>query len=242
MTLRHLRLIAVNMDGVLVNDTFSPVIHRFVVSRGGAWTAEMERAVFSQPQLQAAAATGVAGTPEEVVEQYFRERKAYLADHPVRVLDGAERLLRRLRELGVLMVCYGGLGRSHFDRHLAPYSSCFDGPQYVCTNDFRPGVKEIARGFGLRCDQALFIDDVARVADAARSLNAAFIGHPSTFEHGFQAQLMREAGVRHLVRSLDEIDEPLRRTVDAEAARGAVWRPFAAVRPREELREVLGSS
>ncbi|MFE2219737.1 HAD family phosphatase [Streptomyces canus] len=224
MALRHLRLVAVNIDGVLLNDTFSPVIHRFVVSRGGVYTAQLERAVFSQSQLAAAAAIGGEGTPEEVLEEYFREREEYLEDHPVRVLDGADRLLERLRGLGVSLICYGGLERSHFDRHLAEYAACFDEPQYVCTNRFRPGIQEIARDvFGLRCDQVLFIDDVARVAEAARSLGAAFIGHPSSYEHSFQEQLMREAGVRHLVRSLDEVDEPLLRTLDSEAADGLLW-------------------
>ncbi|MET9793762.1 hypothetical protein [Streptomyces canus] len=69
--------------------------------------------------------------------------------------------------------------------------------------------------FGLRCDQVLFIDDVARVVEAARTLGAAFIGHPSSYEHNFQEQLMREAGVRYLVRSLDEVDESLLRALDS---------------------------
>jgi hypothetical protein len=117
------------------------------------------------------------------------------------------------------------LERPHFDRHLARYAHYFDQPQYVCTNNFRPGVREIATGmFGLRCDQVLFIDDVARVAETAQTLGAAFIGHPSSYEHSFQEQLMREAGVRHLVRSLDEIDESLLYTLDSEAANGLVWR------------------
>ncbi|MFI5687545.1 HAD family hydrolase [Streptomyces sp. NPDC051636] len=224
MTLRHLRLIAVNIDGVLLNDTFSPVIHRFVVRRGGAYTAELERAVLSQPQLRAAAALGVPGTPEELVEEYFRERRAYLEDHPVRVMEGAGALLERLRATGASMVCYGGLGRSHFERHLGSYTAYFDEPRYVCTDAFRPGVREIAEDvFGLRTDQALFIDDVARVAESARELGAAFIGHPASFEHSFQRQLMHRAGVRHLVESLEGIDERLVRTLDAEAAEGRLW-------------------
>ncbi|MEU9919294.1 HAD family phosphatase [Streptomyces sp. NPDC051001] len=223
--LRHLRLIAVNIDGVLLNDTFSPVIHRFVIKNGGVYTAELERAVFSQPRLRAAAAIGVAGSPQEVAEAYFRERELYLQEHPIHPLDGAKRLLGRLHRLGVPLICYGGLERPHFDRHLAGYAHYFDQPQYVCTNDFRPGVREIATGmFGLRCDQVLFIDDVARVAETARTLGAAFIGHPSSYEHSFQEQLMREAGVRHLVRSLDEIDDSLLYTLDSEAADGLVWR------------------
>ncbi|MBL1087645.1 HAD family phosphatase [Streptomyces actinomycinicus] len=219
-----MRLIAVNIDGVLLNDTFSPVIHRMVVRNGGVYTAELERAVLSQPQLRAAAALGVPGSPQEVVDAYFRERSAYLADHPVRVLDGAGALLRRLRGTSAQLVCYGGLGRSHFDEHLAPYVRYFDGPRYVCTDAFRPGVREIAEDvFGLRRDQVLFIDDVARVAETARELGAAFIGHPTSFRHSFQRQLMRQAGVRHMVGSLDDIDEALVRTVDTEAAEGRLW-------------------
>jgi phosphoglycolate phosphatase-like HAD superfamily hydrolase len=229
MALRHLRLIAVNIDGVLLNDTFSPVIHRFVVSRGGAYTAELERAVLSQPQLRAAAALGVPGTPEEVVEAYFREREDYLKDHPVHLVEGAGALLERLRATGAFVVCYGGLGRSHFERHLTSCAACFDEPRYVCTDAFRPGIREIAEDvFGLRSDQALFIDDVARVAEAARELGAAFIGHPTTYEHSFQRQLMHQAGVRHLVESLEEIDERLLRTLDAEAAEGRLWPRTAA--------------
>lgn len=229
MALRHLRLIAVNIDGVLLNDTFSPVIHQFVVRRGGEYTAELERAVLSQPQIRAAAALGLPGRPEDVVEAYFRERGAYLVDHPVHVMEGAGALLTRLRATGAHLVCYGGLGRSHFDEHLGSYARYFDGPGYVCTDAFRPGVREIAEDvFGVRPDQALFIDDVARVAEAARELGAAFIGHPTTYEHSFQRQLMHRAGVRHLVDSLAQIDERLLRTVDAEAAVGRQWRGAGA--------------
>ncbi|MEU6381139.1 HAD family phosphatase [Streptomyces sp. NPDC046909] len=225
MALRHLRLIAVNIDGVLLNDTFSPVIHRFVVKHGGIYTAELERAVLSQPRLQAAAAIGVPGSPQEVVAAYFLERERYLAEHPVHIQDGAVRLLERLRGLDMPLICYGGLDRPHFDSYLGAYADHFEQPQYVCTDGFRPGVREIAEDvFGLRCDQVLFIDDVARVAEAARTLGAAFLGHPSSYEHSFQHQLMREAGVRHLVRSLDEVDESLLRTLDSEAAEGTMWR------------------
>jgi beta-phosphoglucomutase-like phosphatase (HAD superfamily) len=235
MTLQHVRLIAVNIDGVLLNDSFSPVIHRFLTARGVPYTAELEQALFSQPQLAAARASGLAGSPEDVVKEYFREREDYLAEHPVHLLDGAVELLETVRALrtgegaGLRMVCYGGLERTHFDRHLGFGTDYFDEPVYVCTNDFRPGLKEIAGDiFGVRLDQALFIDDVARVAEAARELGAAFIGIPSAREHSFQRQLMREAGVRHQVGSPAEVDGALLRAVDAEAAAGVVWRPVDA--------------
>jgi beta-phosphoglucomutase-like phosphatase (HAD superfamily) len=219
MIMRHLRLVALDMDGVLLNDTFSPVIHRFVVSRGGHYTADLERAVLSRPRLEAAAALGMDGAPEDVVAAYFLERQRYLEDHPVRVHDGVGRLLELLRVLDVRVICYGGLGRAHFEAYLEPYAEYFDEPTYVCTNDIRPGIREITRDiFGLRYDQALFIDDVASVAEAAHRLGAAFIGYPTAYEHSFQEQLMREAGVRHIVRSLDAIDEELLHRIDGEAA------------------------
>jgi phosphoglycolate phosphatase-like HAD superfamily hydrolase len=231
MTLQHLRLIAVNIDGVLLNDTFSPVIHRFVVNNGGRYTAELERAVLSQPRLRAAAAISSAAPPEQVVEAYFLERERYLAQHPVRLLEGAQRLLHRLRGLDTPLICYGGLDRTHFERHLGSLAHHFDTPRYVCTDGFRPGVREIAEDlYHLRCDQVLFIDDVARVAETARTLGAAFIGHPSAYRHSFQEQLMREAGVRHLVRSLDDIDDGLLHRIDHEAATSRIWQhtPLAA--------------
>ncbi|MFI1970049.1 haloacid dehalogenase-like hydrolase [Streptomyces cinnamoneus] len=226
--LSRIRLAAVNIDGVLLNDTFSPVIHDFVTSRGGRYTADVERAVFSQTQLVAAAAladaAGVDWTPERVLEVYFQERAAYLEKDPIRILDGAVDLLHRLRALGLRTVCYGGLTAEHFDRYLGEHADLFDGPGYVCTNDFRPGIAEITGDvFGLRPDEALFIDDVARVAETARSLGVAFIGHPSGFAHGFQGELMRAAGVRHVVETLSAIDEELLRTVDAEARAGTLW-------------------
>ncbi|CAM5583082.1 hypothetical protein SALBM311S_05666 [Streptomyces alboniger] len=56
------------------------------------------------------------------------------------------------------------------------------------------------------------------------ALEIPFIGHPSSFEHSFQPQLMRETGARHIVDSLHSIDEELLRTLDAEAAERSVWR------------------
>ncbi|MGK4581937.1 HAD family phosphatase [Kitasatospora sp. HPMI-4] len=226
--LSRLKAAAVNIDGVMLNDTFSPVIHRFITSRGGEYSAETERRIFSQRQADAAVviaeAAGLDWSPERVLEAYFQERDEYLERDPNRVLDGAVQLVERLRGLGLRTVCYGGLDRSHFDRHLGAHAGLFDEPGYVCTNDFRPGVTEIVTEvFGLGHDEVLFIDDVARVAEHARPLGVPFIGHPSDFEHGHQRQLMREAGVRHIVDSLDAIDESLVRILDAAAEAGLLW-------------------
>ncbi|MFE9456239.1 HAD family phosphatase [Streptomyces californicus] len=223
-----LRLAALNIDGVLLNDTFSPVIHHFITTRGGTYSAELERSIFSQPQHIAgrllAAATGGSMSGEEALAAYFEDRAAHLDRHPVTVTPGTEELLVRLRAAGLRTVCYGGLGKDHFDRHLGRYAELFDGPGYVCTNDFRPGLKEITRDvFGLRPDQALFVDDVAKVADVARALGAGFVGRPSAFVHSHQRALMEESGVRHLIDGLDEIDDGLVRRIDRDLASGTFW-------------------
>ncbi|MGQ4333058.1 HAD family phosphatase [Streptomyces hayashii] len=228
VALRHLRLAAVNIDGVLLDDTFSPVIREMVIAHGGDYSSEAEYALLSQPQIAAATvfaeATGTSMRPEELLAEYLARRDAYVTRHPVRVREGAGELLRSLRDLGLKVVCYGGLDRSHFDRFLGPYAPLFDGPGYVCTDGFRPGVHEITREvFGLGYDRAVFVDDVARVTETARSLGVPFIGHPSA-ESAHQRRLMAAAGVRHMVGALGDIDESLLRTVDDEAANGTVWR------------------
>jgi len=238
--LSTLRLAAVNIDGVLLNDTFTPVIHRMVVAHGAAYTPELEQAVLSQQRVAAArtlgAAIGSTATHQELLQAYFAEREQYVRENPVRLLDGAVSLLRTLRSAGLEVICYGGLDRSHFDRHLGAVSSLFAEPGYISTNDFRPGVREIVRDrFGLGYQEVLFIDDVAKVAESAKALDVPFIGHPSDFEYSSQRTLMRRQGVRHLVRTLYEIDEALLRTVDSESARGVCWRdgpePVATLAP-----------
>ncbi|BDH69725.1 HAD family phosphatase [Streptomyces albidoflavus] len=222
----RLRLVALNIDGVLLNDTFSPVISNFITSRGGMYDAATERRILSQPRRVAggemARAARLDVTGEQALELYFAERDRYVAENPVRLNPGATELVGRIHGLGLRTVCYGGLDKSHFDAHLGALADLFDSPGYVCTDAFRPGIKEIAALFSLGLDEVLFVDDVARVAEAARELGVAFVGHPSSFQGKFMAEL----GVRHLVGSLDAIDEELLRTVDAE---GAVW-PTGATR------------
>ncbi|KAB8162276.1 HAD family phosphatase [Streptomyces sp. 3MP-14] len=225
--LHHLRHAAVNIDGVLLTDTFSPLIHRFITSRGGAYSAEVERRVFSQRRRDAGWALAEA-VPQEMtgpqaLAAYFAERAAHLAEHPVEIAEGARALLERLRAAGLRLVCYGGLGREHFDEHLGAFTELFDDPVYFCTNDVRPGLREITERLGLRHGEVLFVDDVARVAEEARRLGAPFVGVPSSYPHSHQGELMRRAGVRHLVRALGGIDAALLRAVDGEAAAGTLW-------------------
>jgi phosphoglycolate phosphatase-like HAD superfamily hydrolase len=228
--MQQIRLVALDTDGVLINDTYSPVIERFVTKHGGTYTAEVERTVWGSPQLAAgqnmALACKLPWTAQETIDAFFRERDVYLQDHPVEVLDGAEELLETLREAGVRVVCYGGRNREYtFDRYLGHLSGYFDQEiPYVDVNGFRPGTKEIVREiFGYRFDECVFVDDINRVAEVAKRLDTGFIGVPAAMAHNFQRPEMEATGVRHMVDDVRKIDGELLARIDEELAAGTHW-------------------
>ncbi|MEY9988211.1 beta-phosphoglucomutase-like phosphatase (HAD superfamily) [Streptomyces sp. V4I8] len=227
MTLQNLRLAAVNIDGVLLSDSFTPVIRKFIVERGGLYTAEIERDIISQSDEAAlrvlAKAAGIPWEIDQVERDFYTERDDYLRTEPISITDGAEELLQRLRALRLSAVCYGGTEREHFERHLASLRNLFEPPYYVCTADFRPGLVEVAEAFNLAPCQVLFIDDVARVGEQARDCGAGFVGYVPKSSETFQGKLMGSAGVRYRVHSLENIDEWLIRRVDAEITAGTFW-------------------
>ena len=71
--------------------------------------------------------------------------------------------------------------------------------------------------------EALFIDDVDTVAQAAKVLDMPFIGCPANFQWGFQKEEMLNTGVKYIVDSADEITQDILDRIDADAARGVVW-------------------
>lgn len=228
--LSKIRLVALDSDGVLLNDTYSPVIERFVTKHGGEYTAAVERGVWGSPQLAAgqnmALACKLPWSGKETIGAFFRERDAYLAEHPIEVAEGAAELLATLRETGVRVTCYGGRNREYtFDRYLGHLAEFFD-PEipYVDVNDFRPGTREIARDiFGYEFDQCLFVDDINRVAEVTQALGAGFVGVPASMPHNFQRAEMAETGVRYTVDDIRQIDVELLRKVDEEMAAGTLW-------------------
>lgn len=227
--LQHIRLIAVDSDGVLLNDTYSPAIERFVTKHGGQYTAAVERAVWGSPQLAAgqnlALACRLPWSAKDTIAAFFAEREAYLAEHPVAVADGAERLMKTLRASGAETVSYGGRNKEYtFDSYLGHLSDYFDGPQYIDVNDFRPGTREIISDiYGYAPDEVLFIDDINRVAEVTKALGAGFIGVPASMPHNFQKPEMEATGVRYLVDSIDQIDLELLQAADAALAAGTLW-------------------
>ncbi|WP_225636973.1 HAD family phosphatase [Streptomyces solaniscabiei] len=230
MEFDSLRLVALDTDGVLFNDTYSPVIERFVTRHGGRYTPELERAVWGSPQLAAgqfmALECKLPCSAQEVMTEFFQERDRYLQEHPVEVTPGTEGLLELLRSTGVRVTSYGGRERSYsFDRFLGHLAGYFDAETpYVDVNPFRPGVKEIVTDvFGYRYDQVLFVDDINRVAEVTKALGAGFVGVPASMPHNFQRAQMAETGVRHTVGKLDEITLDVLRDVDRRLGDGTLW-------------------
>jgi beta-phosphoglucomutase-like phosphatase (HAD superfamily) len=221
--LSTLKAAAVDIDGVLVADTFSPVIREMVDSYGGTYDRDVERHVFSQNRLSAAryliGRLGLNISEDALIAEYFERRAAWIETHGGGLNPGVEGFLDTLADAGLRMICYGGLSASHFERELGRWTSRFE--TYVCTNDFRPGVAEITRDvFALAPQKLLFFDDVSLVAEAARELGCAFVGVPSPFSWGFQAGDMVAVGVRHRLGSLAELTPERLRTIDAEAETG----------------------
>jgi len=226
--MEKIRLVALDSDGVLLNDTYSPVIERFVAKHGGEYTAAVERGVWGSPQLAAgqnmALACKLPWSAKETIAAFFAERDEYLKTHPVELMPGAGELLATLRQVGVRVTCYGGRNREYtFDRYLGHLAEYFDADiPYV--DDIRPGTKEIVRDiFGYRFDEVVFIDDINRVAEVTKVLGAGFIGVPAAMPHNFQRAEMAATGVRYTVDDIRQIDAGLLQKVDAELAAGTLW-------------------
>ncbi|HNW27397.1 MAG TPA: hypothetical protein PKN50_02875 [Spirochaetota bacterium] len=221
--MKTLTMAAVNIDGVLLIDTFSPVLKSIVATFEIEYTPTLERALFSRPQALAAhyliSQYNLSLTPGELIKLFFDERDAYIKNNPGLLSDGVEALLNVLHGSTLSILCYGGLREDHFKKELGAYLPYFT--TYICTNDFRPGIKEIVQDI-CRIDgnRIVFIDDVNTVAESAKENNIPFIGVPST---EFQKQDMIKTGVQFMVTSLRDIDLNYITAVDNAAYNGSCW-------------------
>jgi beta-phosphoglucomutase-like phosphatase (HAD superfamily) len=228
--LHQVRLIAIDCDGVLIDDTYLAVIERFITERGGNYDDETERSLIGLRDVVVAeliaAACGLDQPVQDTLAEVWAERERYLREHPIAVTPGAADMLASLRELGVRVLCYGGRAREHtFEKHLGGLVGLLD-PEvpYVAINEHRPGVEHIVRDvIGCGFDQAVFVDDVVRVADAARAHGVGFIGFPSSAAHQRQRRFMTDLGVRHIVESLEQVTPELLARIDAELAASTHW-------------------
>lgn len=225
-----IKLIAVNIDGVLLEDTFSPVIYNFVTKHGIKYTQEIERNIFSRPQKEAAKyAVSLFGNNiniDTLIKNYFEEREKYININGCHVNEGVPEFIELVSVLNVHLVYYGGLSEEKIVDEFKEYKRYFE--RYVCTNDFRPGIKEITKDiYGLEYNQVLFIDDVNFVAECAKANNVPFIGIPSHFPWGFQRQDMIKTKVKYLLNSIKEVNADLLERIDYEASVGIIWRDDA---------------
>jgi len=214
--MQQLKLFAIDIDGVLLKDTFSPVLREIVLKHGGSYTAEIERNVFSRNQLEAASYLAqklALDLPlQSLISEYFSLRDDYLKFHDGGLIDGALDMLSRLASFGIPMICYGGLERSRIDVSFAECEKYLD--RYICTNEIRPGMKEICAGYRLKPSEVLFVDDVATVAETCHTLEAGFVGLPPSHAWGWQRQAMQTAGVRYCLTHPDEITHVLIEEID----------------------------
>ncbi len=213
---------AVNIDGVLLTDTFSDIIHDFIVENGGIHDEDTDRSILSQPQSVAGAgmarATGNKWTAAEAISKYFEKRREVISITPPEVNEGVVELLELLRTCGYSLVSYGGLSIDHFYTEAGNLVEYFDNPKYICTNLIRPGIREMCDNvLKIPYSNLLVIDDVARVGKEARRLGAPFIGHPSSSKNSYQRKIMHDNDILH-VTSLHEIDAALIESVCAQAS------------------------
>lgn len=224
--MRVLKAAAIDIDGVLVADTFSPVIRSLVEARGHDYDRDIERHVFSQNRLEAARyllnRLNWDLSEQELLDHYFQVRAQWIERHGGGPLPGIDGFLGVLEEAGLRLVCYGGLARDHFLKELGPWSHRFE--TYVCTDSFRPGVAEIVQSLSpLRPEQIVFFDDVSRVGEAARSVGCPFIGVPSSKPWSFQRADMKALGVPLLLEEIGQLTPEVLKNCDLRAAQG-YWR------------------
>lgn len=210
----NLKAFAVDIDGVLVKDTFSPVMKKLIESFGGYYSSEVENNIFSRPQKEAAKYCidylELDYSTEEIIELYFKKRDKFLKENPYMdgFVDGIDVFLELLSSYNLRIICYGGLNIDYFKFKLGDYSRYFE--EYICTNEIRPGIYEIIKNyFNYNFNEVLFFDDVCSVAIEAKELGVPFIGviYPDTI--GFQSDEMVRNKIKYKVNSVKDIDYKL---------------------------------
>jgi len=229
MKLNKIKAFAIDSDGVLLNDTYSPAIKIFVEQHGVKYTSDIERSVWGSPQVTAghnlALACKLPFSGNHVIKEFFKVREQYLREHPVKVMPDIEKVLKMMCETNARLVCYGGRNKEYsFDEFLGDYSQYFDAKlPYIDINAFRPGVNEIASSLELSFNEVVFIDDINRVAEVCKSFGAGFIGVPASMSHNFQQHQMQETGVKLSVSTFSDISEEILYEADNHLTHATLW-------------------
>lgn len=228
---KKIKLFAIDSDGVLLNDTYSPAIKIFVESFGIEYSPVIERNVWGAPQETAgynlALACKIPYSGNKVIKDFFNVRERYLADHPVELLPGVSSVLEMLCNTGARLTSYGGRSKEYsYDKYLSNLQCYFDKDiPYIDVNSFRPGMYEIIKeNFNLNYDEVVFIDDINRVAEVCKTLGAGFIGVPASMSHNYQREEMKSTGVKFILNRFSDINEKLIYEVDEYLHSANLWR------------------
>lgn len=237
--MKNIKLIAVDLDGPLLVDTFSPIMHIICSHLGVPYTSELERNTLSRRREEVTEYLRQALKPyvpasekskshEEMMQGYWTVRDQYMRSNKTGMKDGVPEFLGLLRTTGAELVCYGGLPEEYFRAEMKEHARVFS--KYICTNEFRPGVKEIVTEIcEVEPGRALFIDDVNFVAEHAKALGVPFVGVPAQESFSWQRKSMQETDVPFIVDSVRRIDRDLLRQVDERAGEGRFWHSGRAV-------------
>lgn len=228
-----IKLIAVDLDGPLLIDTFSPLLLEICKFRGIEYTSEVESKTFSQPRDKVVeylkeihghtfSQDELDSSTEDYLQTFFVMREEFMKNNKKGMREGVPKFIEMIASTGIKMISYGGLNEEYMREELGEYANAFD--QYVCTNDFRPGLREIVKDiYKLEFSEVLFIDDVNSVAKHAKELGTPFIGIPSKEPWSWQKKDMIKTGVRYIYDSLGDIDLSLLEKIDIEAGKQIIW-------------------
>lgn len=230
MKLNKIKMFAIDSDGVLLNDTYSPAIKIFVERHGIEYTAEIERCVWGSPQITAghnlALACDLPYSGDKVISDFFKVRDEYLQHHPVEVMSDIASTLDLLSGTGARVISYGGRNKEYsFDKFLSGYRKYFDNKTpYIDINSFRPGVYDIVKSvFNYNFDEVVFIDDINRVAQVCKRLGAGFLGVPANMPHNFQKKEMEVTGVKFMIDHFSCITEDMIAEIDKQLSTSHFW-------------------
>lgn len=96
-------MIAVDIDGVLLEDTFSPILYRLAKRYHKTYSQELEVNTFSQNRQEAAiflkSYFEKDSSLEMMIQEYFEERNRYLNGRNTTINSGVPQFLNMLKAL-----------------------------------------------------------------------------------------------------------------------------------------------
>jgi FMN phosphatase YigB (HAD superfamily) len=237
--MNHIKLIAVNLESVLLKDNYSPVIRKILMRSGKNYNDEIERTILSHSRQEAI--RYLLKLPKhdikinEFIRQFSSERENFGNTNGIKINETTLPLIELLKRQNAKLICYGSLSDEYFNMQLENLKPYFD--RYISTNDFKPMIKEIVKdNYKLDFSEVLFIDDINTVAATAKELNVPFIGCPLNNEWEFQKKEMEKTGVKYMVDSIAQITQEYLEKIDADASKGNSWSLFQ----RNESKTIRG--